>query len=174
MRANQIPFGRALARLALIGGTLSGGSAALAATAGASGSATLVAPLSVVRTEDLDFGSLVASGTAGTATINASTDARTTAGGVTPAGGSPMAAHFTAAGRIGAIALIALPASITVIRGGGSETMSITSISSNGATLRIFPGTATIDVAVGGTLNVAANQTAGAYTGTFTVNVFYF
>lgn len=157
-----------------MGSMTTGGSGALAATAAATGTATLVAPLSVVRTDDLDFGSLVASGTAGTATINASTDARTTAGGVTPAGGSPMAAHFTAAGRIGAIALIALPAAITVTRGGGSETMTITSISSNGATLRLFPGTATIDVAVGGTLNVAANQAAGNYTGTFVVNVFYF
>ena len=148
--------------------------AASAGTGSGAGTATLVAPLSVVKTDDLDFGGLISSPTAGTATINASTDARTTAGGVSPAGGSPTAAHFTAAGRIGAIALISLPASITLTRGGGSETMTVSSISSNGATLRLFPGTGTIDVAVGGTLNVAANQVAGNYAGTFTVNILYF
>jgi len=93
---------------------------------------------------------------------------------VTAAGGTPVAAHFTAAGVINAIALIALPGSIVLTRGGGTETMTVTSISSNGPTLRLFPGTATLDVAVGGTLNVAANQVAGAYSGTFTVNVSYF
>ena len=147
---------------------------ATAATSAAIGTATTVAPLSVVRTDDLNFGVLIASGTAGTATINASTDARTTSGGTTAGGGSPMAAHFTAAGRIGALALIALPGSIVLTRVSGSETMTVSSISSNGPTLRLFPGTATIDVAVGGTLNVAANQVNGLYTGTFSVNVFYF
>ncbi len=148
--------------------------AASAGTGAAIGTATTVAPLSVVKTDDLDFGVLIASATAGTASVNASTDARTTAGGTTAAGGAPFAAHFTAAGRIGAIALIALPGSITLTRGGGTETMTVSSIASNGPTLRVFPGTATIDVAVGGTLNVAANQVNGVYTGTFTVNVLYF
>jgi len=164
---------RFLSRIALIALT-GAGTAASAGTGAAIGTATTVAPLSVVKTDDLDFGVLIASGTAGTASINASTDARTTAGGATAAGGSPMAAHFTAAGRIGAVALIALPGSITLTRGSGTETMTVSSIASNGPTLRVFPGTATIDVAVGGTLNVAANQVNGIYSGTFTVNVLYF
>lgn len=49
--------------------------------------------------------------------------------------------------------------------------MTIGSIASNGPTLRVFPATATIDVAVGGTLNVAADQENDTYTGTFTVDV---
>jgi len=85
-----------------------------------------------------------------------------------------MAAHFTAAGRIGALALISLPGSIVLTRGGGTQTMTVSSISSNGATLRLFPGSATLDVAVGGTLNVGANQVPGVYAGTFAVDVFYF
>lgn len=174
MIAIPVHIARAAAAFAMVVMTFVGVSGAAAATATSAGSATLVAPLSLVKTEDLDFGSLIASGTAGTATVNASTDARTTAGGVTSAGGTPMAAHFTAAGRVGALALIALPAAIVVTRGGGIETMTITSLSSNGATIRVLPLTGTIDVAVGGTLNVAPNQAAGAYTGTFMVNVLYF
>ncbi len=149
--------------------------ASLAASGSGVASAVTLRPLSVVKTDDLEFGTLVASPVAGTATINATTDARSTAGGVLAATGAlPSAAHFTAAGVSGAVALIALPGSIVLTRGGGTETMTVTAISSNGPTLRLFPGTATIDVAVGGTLNVAANQVAGAYSGTFTVNVLYF
>jgi hypothetical protein len=165
---------RAAVALALAGALLCGASGASAATASATATGTLVSPLAVVKTDDLDFGGVIPSATAGTATINPSTDARTTSGGVAPAGGSPSAAHFTAAGRIGAIALISLPASITLIRSGGAETMTVTGISTAGGTLRLFPGAGTIDVAVGGTLNVAANQVGGTYAGTFTVNILYF
>lgn len=158
-----------LCGLAALPGTAS------AATAGATASVVTLRPLSLVKTDDLEFGTVVSSATAGTVTINASTDARSVAGGVVGAtGATPSAAHFTAAGVVNLVALIALPASITLTRAGGTETMTVTSISSNGGTLRAFPGTATIDVAVGGTLNVAANQAPGSYAGTFTVNVLYF
>ena len=146
-----------------------------AATATANATVVTLRPLAIVKTADLEFGTLVPSNVLGSATINASTDARSTAGGVIgAAGATPSAAHFTAAGLVGAVALIALPSSITLTRISGTETMTVTSLSSNGATLRVFPGTATIDVAVGGTLGVAANQVPGDYTGTFTVTVLYF
>ena len=148
---------------------------AYAATGTAPAYAVTLRALSVVKTDDLEFGTLVAAGTAGTATINPNTDARSVTGGTIGATGAvPSAAHFTAAGVAGAIALIALPGSITLTRISGTETMSVTGISSNGPTLRTFPGTPTIDVAVGGTLNVAASQVAGDYAGTFTVNILYF
>jgi Domain of unknown function (DUF4402) len=151
------------------------GSPVHAATTTGTATATTLRPLSVVKTDDLEFGSLVPSALAGTATINPVTDARTTSGGTTGVSGAlPMAAHFTAAGVFNAIALISLPGSITLTRVSGTETMTVTAISSNGPTLRLFPATPTIDIAVGGTLGVGANQVPGNYTGTFTVNVFYF
>ena len=149
-------------------------SATAATSAGGSVAVTLRA-LSVVKVNDLEFGTLVPSSLAGTATINPNTDARSTTGGAVGATGAiPSAAHFTAAGVPGAIALIALPGSITLTRIAGTETMNVTGISSNGPTLRTFPATPTIDVSVGGTLNVAANQVAGDYSGSFTVTVLYF
>jgi Domain of unknown function (DUF4402) len=148
---------------------------ARAATTVGTATVTTVRPLSVVKTDDLEFGSLVASTVAGTATINPTTDARSTGGGTIGAtGATPSAAHFTAAGLVNAVALISLPGSITLTRVSGTETMTVTAISSNGPTLRLFPASSTIDIAVGGTLGVAANQVAGNYTGTFTVNVLYF
>jgi len=85
-----------------------------------------------------------------------------------------MAAHFAAAGAGSILALIQLPASITLVRGGGAQTMTVGTITSNGPNFRLFPGNGAFDVAVGGTLAVAANQAAGSYTGTFTVTVAYF
>jgi Domain of unknown function (DUF4402) len=147
---------------------------AFAATSNAQATAVTLRPLSLVKTADLEFGSLIPSATAGTAIINASTDTRSVAGGVIGAGGAtPKAAHFTAAGVFNVIALITLPGSITLTRGGGTETMTVDTITSNGPTLRLFPGSATIDVSVGGRLNVGANQVAGSYSGTFNVTVIY-
>ena len=64
-------FIRAIAAFALLGAPFFATSRASAATGSAASTAMLVAPLSVVKTNDLDFGDLVASATAGTATINA-------------------------------------------------------------------------------------------------------
>lgn len=167
--------GGPLLRAALLA-TAALASSAQAATSAGSALVTTVRPLSVVKTDDLEFGTLMAGTLPGTATINPTNDTRSTAGGTigSAGGATPMAAHFTAAGVVNAVALISLPGSITLTRGGGTETMTVSAISSNGPTLRIFPGTSTIDVAVGGTLAVAANQVPGAYSGTFQVNVLYF
>jgi hypothetical protein len=150
--------------------------AAIAATATATATANVVTlrPLTFVKTDDLDFGSLIASTASGTVKIDATTDARTTAGGVSVAGGAPSAARFAAAGVVGLISSVTLPTSITLKRTGGTETMAVGTITSNGPLLRLFPGNGILDLRVGGTLNVAANQAAGAYAGQFDVTVFYF
>jgi Domain of unknown function (DUF4402) len=148
---------------------------ASAAGSSAQGKAVTLRPLSLVKTADLEFGSLIPSATAGTAIVDASTDVRSVSGGVIGAGGSaPTAAKFTAAGLINVIAFITLPTSITLTRVSGTQTMTVDNITSNGPTLRLFPGSATIDVRVGGRLNIAANQVAGSYSGSFDVTVIYF
>ena len=58
---------------------------AQAATRAAPVEAVTIRPLSLVETEDLDFGTLIAGSVAGTATINANSGVRTTTGGVTAA-----------------------------------------------------------------------------------------
>ncbi len=145
-----------------------------AAAANAQANAVTLRPLSLVKTADLEFGSLIPSATAGTATVNATTDVRTVGGGATGASGAtPGAARFTAAGLFNVLALITLPPTIVLTRGGGPETMTVTNITTNGPTLRLFPGSATIDVRIGGRLNVGANQAAGSYSGTFNLTVIY-
>jgi len=149
-------------------------SPALGATRAATATATTIRPLSLVKTSDLEFGTIVPSATAGTVTVDATTNARTKTGGVVLAtGATPGAAGFTAAGLVNILALITLPTNITLTRGGGTETMLVDNITTNGGTTRLFPGSATIDVTVGGRLNVGANQVAGSYSGTFNVTVIY-
>lgn len=107
-------------------------------------------------------------------TIDAVTDARTRTGGtVLATGATPGAASFTAAGVLNVLALITLPNSITLTRGGGTETMTVSNITTNGGTTRLFPGSATIEITVGGRLNVGANQVAGSYSGSFNLTVIY-
>jgi len=162
----------ALFGLALI--TVFAATPAFGATRAANASATTLRPLSLVKTADLEFGSIIPAATAGTVSIDAVSNARSKTGGVVLAtGAAPGAASFRAAGVVNVLALITLPASITLTRGGGTETMTVDTITTNGSTTRLFPGSATIDVNVGGRLNVGANQVAGSYSGTFNLTVIY-
>lgn len=145
--------------------------AALAAGASGPTQAVIVGPLSLTKTEDLDFGTLVRGATPGTATINANTGARTVAGGVVAAGGTPRRAEFVGAGRIGLLSLIALGAP-PVLSNGAGGTMA-TTLTLDGPTVRLLTGTGIQTIGVGGTVTVGANQAEGDYTGTFTLTVTY-
>jgi hypothetical protein len=147
---------------------------ASAATGSATATVVTVRPLTLVKTDDLDFGSLIPSARAGTVIINPTTDARTATGGVTVAGGSPSAAKFVALGLLNIYSNVTLPTSITLARNGGGASMTVSAITTNGPAARVFPGTSILDVRIGGTLNVAANQQAGDYSGQFSVTVVYF
>jgi hypothetical protein len=61
----------------------------------------------------------------------------------------------------------------TLTRSGGTETMTMTALTMNGGINRTLTAAGTLDLRIGGTLAVAANQVAGVYAGTFTVTVDY-
>lgn len=147
--------------------------AADAATRAANGRARTVKPIGIANTRALDFGTLIRGTTAGTATVNATTDARTRTGGVIAAGGTPSAARFTVTGTPTIIARITIGAAPVLTRVSGTETMTVSNMTLNGARNRRFPASGALDVRVGGRLNVRANQRDGAYLGTFTVTVDY-
>jgi hypothetical protein len=156
--------------LSTAGGALA---AAVPASANAGGKATILKSLSVLKKADLDFGKLVATG-AGTAVIDPGSGALTTTGAVAPIGSSAHSALFTATGSRNSVVLIRLPKNpVTLTRVGGTETMTVSNWTLDGATNRRFPFGSTFDFGVGGTLNVAAGQADGTYAGTFTVTVQY-
>jgi Domain of unknown function (DUF4402) len=147
---------------------------AQAANQTSTGRVRTVRPIIINLTRDLDFGRLVIATTAGRATVNPRTDVRTRTGGVTLApGGTPGAARFTVTGTASRPVQVTLGTAPTLTRSGGTETMTMTALTMNGGVNRTLTAAGTLDLRVGGTLAVAANQVAGVYAGTFTVTVDY-
>src|SRR3990167_7349138 len=154
-------YDRGAARALTIGAAAIG--AALSAPASAAdmagtANAAVVRPNTLIKTDDLDFGTLVSGATGGTATINPVTNARTTRGGVTPGG------NEAPPPRVGAGAARSPPSLVRAAStsGGGIALLGVTLLPSGVQTYYI-----------GGTLNVPANQPEGNYSGTFTLTVNY-
>ncbi len=148
----------------------------LAAAASASDTARAITlrPLSLLNLRILDFANNISGATGGTITINPNTDARTTTGGVTAAGGTPQAAQFyTYGGPLQNVRVTRGPLPV-LNRVGGGATMNVTGLTLNGPTLRFLSAAGLLDLRVGGTLNVTANQLPGSYVGTFQIIVTYF
>ena len=131
--------------------------------------ATLLAPVSISSSGDLDFGDMITTGTAGTVTVTPA-GARTCSAEVDCLGGFPAAAAFDVTGEGGNTYSITLPSSATLTSGG--DTMTIDTFTDDaGATPTLSGGSDTFNV--GATLNVGATQAGGTYSGTFSVTVNY-
>jgi Domain of unknown function (DUF4402) len=139
--------------------------------------------MTLTQVRDLDFGTVIRSATAGTVTVNAQSGARTRTGGALVLGNltSPSGA-FLATGTAGRIFRLALSAgTITLSRVGGGATLTLNTlrVSHNGAAQQTAPRNFTLPasgvstIAVGGRLNVGANQLEGLYSGTFDVTIDY-
>jgi spore coat protein U-like protein len=145
-----------------------------AATGTATGSVTIVQPITITNTAGLQFGKLARPASAASVTI-------TPAGAVTRTGVSGVgtqttsAAAFSVGGDGAAVFAIASPsASFSMLAGTSGTIVVTTSLSAATGTLSGTTGTAgTASFTVGGTMPLAANQVAGAYTGTFNVTVTY-
>lgn len=149
---------------------------ALAATPAneADAGAIVLRPLSLIKKTDMDFGTLMTSATAGTATIDPVTGAVTTTGGVTALGDATSAATFIGAGSRNAPYQIRLPKNpITLNRVGGGGTMTVSNWTLDGQTNRKVGANEAFEFGVGAQLAVAANQMDGVYIGTFDVTVHY-
>jgi hypothetical protein len=148
-------------------------------SATATAAATIITPIAINKTVDMNFGNVAASGALGTVVL-APGGGRTPAGGVTlPAtAGTVAAASFTVTGQANFTYSITLPVGASTISN-GVQTMTVNAFTSNPTPTGLLTlGTETLTV--GATLNVAANQAAGTYTsgaaggsGPFTVTVNY-
>ena len=136
------------------------------ATATAAASATIITPVSITKTVDMNFGNVaVSASNAGTA-ILAPGGTRTTggAGGVTlpSTTGTVAAASFTVSGQASYTYAITLPSTATI--SSGSNTMTVNAFTSSPATTGALSTGGTQTLNVGATLNVTAGQAAGSYT----------
>jgi len=159
--------------LALVTAALTPGMALAAtgntATATGTANATVVAPLQITHTAGaaLSFGPFTA-GTGGTVAVSQASVASVTGDVGLLTGGTVAADSFAVSGAGSRAFNIATSTGNTVTSGAASMALTLSApanatLSAGGAyTLR-----------VGGTLTVAANQAAGAYTGSYTVTVTY-
>lgn len=146
---------------------------AQAATADAQAQVTIVTPLSIVKTDDLRFGSIIPGPVAGTVNINAATGARTSSGPLVLVGNDYGRAHFIGLADRFRIVIVNVGAPPVLTRVGGGATMNVTSLQRE-SWLYFVPANNFVDVNIGGTLAVGANQAPGLYTGSFTVTMNYF
>ncbi len=139
-------------------------SAQQTSTASSGVSATIITPISITKTQDMNFGNIAVSTSSGGTVVLAPAGTRTTTGGVTlPATtGSPAAASFTVSGQDNYTYAITLPSSAVTIDDNASHTMDVTTFTSNPSTTgTLSSGTQTLNV--GATLTVGAAQAVGTY-----------
>ena len=142
--------------------------------------AAVIRPNTLVKTDDLDFGTITSGTTGGTVTINPVSGARTTGGGVTPVGGDTRRAIFQGTGGLFLITVSGSSAVTLSRAGGGAPAMSaslVRAASTSGGGIALLGATllpsGVQTYYIGGTLTVPANQPDGDYSGTFTLTVNY-
>jgi hypothetical protein len=148
------------------------------ATASANATATVLQPISVAKSTDLAFGSFVRPATgANTIVIDPTSGARTLSGGgnASLATSTTSRAAFTVGGEGAQTFSITVPASVSMTRSGGTETLPVT-LSASGPTGALSgaagsSGTATFGV--GGSLPLDNTVVGGSYSGAFDVTVGY-
>ena len=147
---------------------------AVPATSDSAGRALILIPLQLTKIEDLSFGTVVPSNMSGVVTINATTGARTFAGGVT---GVPSdagnRARFGGAGSPNQEVIVTLDPP-TELDNGLGDTIPVLALTLDGPASRsIDPIARTFFVGVGGTLQIGADQAEGIYTADFQVTANY-
>lgn len=142
------------------------------AAPGAGGSTSIVLnPLTATNVQDLDFGQLIPGTTAGTVVINPNTGARTATGGAILAGGTTSTAIFVGVARPNRMVHLNMPNGTITLSNGTGGTMTVGNFTTDGNVNRRTDANGIISFRVAATLNVAANQADGAYTGTFNVTL---
>jgi hypothetical protein len=148
--------------------------APVAAPTPAQGKALLLIPLTLTKIDDLDFGTVVTSPVSGTVTLNASTGARSFAGGVSGvAGDAGHRARFAGAGSPNqqVVVVVTPPAELSNV---GGDKIPVLALTLDGSPIRtIDPVAKTFFVGVGGIIQVNPDQAEGIYTATFDVTANY-
>ncbi len=183
MIANQ-PFLRLVATAALMASAaMASTQSAVAGTTPGGAEITVVRPLSFVMDDDLDFGTVIRGTTAGTVVV-APGGVRTQTGGVTLAnGGGHKPAVFAGQGTFNQRVDISIGSNTIFLTGPGAPMRVRDFVVGSTPTavlttaplrFRIAAATGVFVFPVGATLEVAANQAPGKYTGTWTITLQYF
>jgi Mat/Ecp fimbriae major subunit len=156
-------------KIALMGAAIAAmvSTGANAATATATADVEILAPVTLIQTAGLDFGTVAAGAASGTVTLPTGSNTRTCSVGLACVGAASRGA-FEVTGVDTYVVDITVDAS-TVLTGAGTD-MNLTL--DPGITSIVADGTAQTFY-VGGTLTVGAGQAAGTYTGNYNVSADY-
>nr|WP_315383173.1 DUF4402 domain-containing protein [uncultured Sphingomonas sp.] len=144
----------------------------------ATGSLTIVQPLTITKDADLRFGSIVKPSTSGSVAISTA-GARSVTDGVQAlsAGDTPQAARFTVAGAGGRALSIQIPPSITLSSGTHALLVTTTSNLTGSLAAQVLSGTpevsGSLEVRVGGSVALTSTTEPGTYMGVLTVSAAY-
>jgi hypothetical protein len=149
-----------IAAVVLVAGITATANAQVTGTA--TGSATIITPIAITKTVDMNFGNIAVGSSLGTVVL-ATDNTRSKTGGVTlPAvTGTVTAAQFTVTGLGTSTFSITLPSAYTITS--GANTMNIDTFTSTPSGIGTLIG-GSLTIKVGATLDVAASQAAGSYT----------
>jgi hypothetical protein len=141
----------------------------------ATATASIVTPITIAKTVDMNFGNVATSAALGTVVITPA-GVRSKTGGVTlpVTTGTVSAASFTVTGQPNFTYTITLPAAATTISSGANN-MTVNTWTSTPTPTGTLGAGGTQVLTVGATLNVAASQAAGTYVSAipFSVTVNY-
>ena len=164
-------FIRAGLGLALLGAT----PAFAADTAPMNSKALLLKPLTLTKLSDLDFGTIIPSGSGDLVTINADTGARTspTAGLLTTDPGER--ARFASSGLNNTYVVLQISPPTDLVDGAGNRlTVTRLDLDQGGNPLRtLTPESQVFFLGIGGQVFVRDDQEEGAYAGTFSLTANY-
>lgn len=132
--------------------------------------AKVVSPVTLVKTADLLFGTIIPTMTAGTVTMSP-IGGRTSSNVTLSTIALGNAAAFYLTGKSGSGFSIVLPSNITLTGPGASMQLSV--FKSTPSLVGSFNTSGNATVNVGATLAVGANQAAGVYSGSFSITVDY-
>jgi len=132
----------------------------------ATSSATIITPIAITKSIDLNFGSVAVSPTIPGTVVLVPAGTRSKTGGVTlpVTTGTVSSAKFTVTGLASSTYSISLPGDIILSDGSSHQMIVGTFTSTPTSTGTLGSGTGSEDILVGATLNVGAAQTAGLYT----------
>ena len=148
-------------------------------TATAEARGLVLQPLTLTKVDDLDFGTILASGVVGSVAIDADTGNRTVSGGVTPvASNVGQRALFAGAGTAGQqvdLALTPPTGNVLVSTSNPADVIVISSmlLDNGNATTRMIDLTGAFQVGVGGDFAIAAGQPNGFYIANFDLTANY-
>lgn len=163
----------ALSVLILMSFPAAGWAAPPAASTSAQGRILLLKPLTLVKTDDMDFATLGVT-TGGTATIDPISGTMTVAGGLFHLAGTPSPARYAGAASKRTVVNIRVPNQpILIRRVGGTETLTVSNFTLDGQDKRALASVASFRFAVGAQIAVPAGTADGVYSGDFDVTVNY-